>query len=178
LRFRVGSVFDRSQVERLPPPATPLPLDPPIARLEGDSLVYALAALISLAADIGCTVAFEGGMGGGRAGSFDVRAGRIAISESLSSNGQVKTLIHELAHALARTDRADTDPQLGYAEEELVVESVAFTVCGALGIDTAGYSIPYLASWAQTAQADTLERSAAMIDRLARRIETAIEASS
>src|SRR4051794_19310660 len=30
-RFKLGPVFDRSQVEPLPPPAEPLPLDPPIA---------------------------------------------------------------------------------------------------------------------------------------------------
>jgi hypothetical protein len=167
-------VFDRSQVEPLPPPATALPLDPPIGPVEGDELVIALDPLISLAGDLGCTVAFEP-MTGGRIGRFDVHAGRIAISDSLSANGQAKTLIHEVAHALARTDHDGGDPQLGYAEEELVVESVAFTVCGSLGLDTAGYSIPYLASWAEAAEPGMLERAAAMIDRLARRIEEAID---
>jgi antirestriction protein ArdC len=175
VRFRLGPVFDRSQVEPLPPPATALPLDPPITPVEGDELVGALDPLTSLAGDIGCPIAFEP-MSGGRAGSFDAHAGRIAISTSLSPNGQVKTLVHELAHALARIDRADGDPPLGYAEEELVAESVAFTVCASLGLDTAGYSIPYLASWAEAAEPGMLERPAAMIDRLARRIEAAIDA--
>jgi hypothetical protein len=174
LRFRLGPVFDRSQVEPLPPPATALPLDPPITPVGGDELVGALPPLISFAGDIGCTVAFEP-MSGGRAGSFEVDAGRIRISDRLSPNGQAKTLVHELAHALVRNDHAEGDPQLGYAAEELVVESVAFTVCGSLGLDTAGYSIPYLTSWAQVAEAGTLERAAAMIDRLARRIERATE---
>jgi len=174
LLFRLGPVFDRSQVDPLPPPTMVLPLDPPITPVDGDELVGALAPLISFAGDIGCSVMFEP-MSAGRAGSFEVDTGRIRISDRLSPNGQAKTLVHELAHALARTDHAEGDPQLGYAEEELVVESVAFTVCGSLGLDTAGYSIPYLASWAQTAEADTLERAAAMIDRLARRIEKATE---
>src|SRR4051812_48058474 len=32
--FKLGPVFDRSQVEPLPPPAEPIPLDPPIAPVE------------------------------------------------------------------------------------------------------------------------------------------------
>jgi hypothetical protein len=37
-RFKLGAVFDRSQVAPLPPPADPIPLDPPIRTLEGDGL--------------------------------------------------------------------------------------------------------------------------------------------
>ena len=56
-----------------------------------------------------------------------------------------------------------------------MVESVAYTVCGALGLDSSGYSIPFLASWAQDGEIETIERTAALIDRLARRIEDAAE---
>ncbi len=168
--FRLGLVFDRSQVEALPPPATPMPLDPPIAAVEGDELADALAPLSALAGEVGCTVGFES-MSGGRCGYFDTRGNRIAVNDQLSRNGQVKTLVHELAHALTHDTRNVAAPQLDYASEELVVESVAFTVCGALGLDTASYSIPYLASWSQTVGTDAIEQSAALIDRLARRIE-------
>jgi hypothetical protein len=48
-----------------------------------------------------------------------------------------------------------------------------YTVCGTLGLDVAGYAIPYLASWSQDAQLDTIVFHAALIDRLARRIEDA-----
>lgn len=44
---------------------------------------------------------------------------------------------------------------------------------GALGLDSSGYSIPYLASWAQGGELETIERTAALIDGLARRIEDA-----
>ncbi len=83
--------------------------------------------------------------------------------------------MHELAHALVRLERHEDDPALSYPEEELVVESVAYTVCGGLGVDTSGFTIPYLASWAQNAERETIEQTAALIDRLARRIEHAIE---
>ena len=60
------------------------------------------------------------------------------------------------------------------AEEELVCESVAYTVCGSIGLDTSGYSIPYLASWSQEADIEAVERAATTIDRIARRIEDSI----
>ncbi len=60
---------------------------------------------------------------------------------------------------------------MSYAEEELVVESVAYTVCGAAGLDLTGAAIPYLASWAEQAELSTIERTAKLIDRLAHRIE-------
>ncbi|MGA2471385.1 MAG: ArdC-like ssDNA-binding domain-containing protein [Solirubrobacteraceae bacterium] len=173
LGFRLGPVFDRSQVEALPPPATPVPLEVPIAPVEGDELAGVLAPLIALAEEIRCTVEFEP-MRGGRCGYFDPGPGRIAVSDGLSGNGQVKTLVHELAHALARQDRNGDGPRLDYASEELVVESVAFTVCGSLGLDTTGYSIPYIASWSLQVGIGAIEQSAALIDRLARRIEETI----
>ena len=55
-----------------------------------------------------------------------------------------------------------------------MVESVAFTVCGSIGLDTSGYSIPYLAGWSQRGELETIERAATTIDRLARRIEDAV----
>jgi antirestriction protein ArdC len=61
-----------------------------------------------------------------------------------------------------------------YAEEELIVESVAFTVTASLGLDTSSYSIPYLASWSERAPVETMEQAAETIDRLARRIEDAV----
>ena len=35
-RFALGPVWDRSQVSELPPPAEPIPLDPPIHEVSGD----------------------------------------------------------------------------------------------------------------------------------------------
>ena len=113
-------------------------------------------------------------MSDGCHGYYEIDTGRIAIDASLSANGKVKTRCHELAHALIRRERQDGDPELDRASEELVVESVAFTCVGALGIKTDGYSVPYLASWAEQADLSVLEQTAALIDRLASRIEDAV----
>jgi hypothetical protein len=92
---------------------------------------------------------------------------------------QAARALAPIAHASIRRERQDGDPELDRASEELVVESVAFTCDGALGIKTDGYSVPYLASWAEQADLGVLEQTAALIDRLASRIENAVlEASA
>ena len=170
--FRLGPVFDREQVGPLPPPATPAPLDPPLREVTGEDLAPVLPRLIELGREIGSQVEFEA-IPGQRRGYYELESRRIAIRSDMAPNAQVKTLIHELAHALLRAERSEDDPALEQAAEELVVESVAYTVCGALGLDSAGYSIPYLASWSTEGDIDIVERTAELIDRLARRIEEA-----
>ncbi len=92
-------------------------------------------------------------------------------------NQQVSVTLHELAHALVRADRQDDDPKLDYASEELVVESVAFTVVRSLGIDADSASIPYLAAWAESTDLSVIEKTAGLIDRLAKRLEDALQST-
>jgi antirestriction protein ArdC len=171
--YKLGPVWDRSQVEALPPPAEPAPLDPPITEPEGDTLAWTLPHLTALVSELGCTLTYEEHPAG-RGGSFTPSTKEISLNRANSVNHQVKTLIHELGHALVHlTDR--DDPALSYAQEELVVESIAFSVVGGLGIDTTGYSIPYLASWSQDdPDLNIVEACAGLIDEHAKRIETAI----
>ena len=61
-----------------------------------------------------------------------------AVAEEFSPNAQVAVEVHELAHALVGCERREENPTLSYAEEEVVVECVAFTVCSTLGLDTGG----------------------------------------
>jgi antirestriction protein ArdC len=177
VRFRLVAVFDRAQVEPLPDhPGGPAPLDPPHHLVDGDELAHLLDGDGPLHAlceelEVGMTV---GGLPDGTHGCYEPDRKRITLASGLPANHQVKTAIHELAHALMRLDRRDEDPSLSYAEEELVVETVAYTVTGALGIDTGPYSVAYLASWSQGAPLQTIQQAAALIDRLARRIERAV----
>jgi antirestriction protein ArdC len=95
----------------------------------------------------------------------------------MAINQQVSVACHELGHALVRADHQDDDPQLDYASEELVVESVAFTVIRSLGIDASGASIPYLASWSESSELSVIEKTAALIDRVAERLEDALQST-
>jgi antirestriction protein ArdC len=169
----MGSVFDRSQVQELPPPAIPVTIDCPILEVVGCELQDCIEPLVGFAAEIGSAVAFET-MCAERGGCYEPDTRAITINNTRRTNAQVKTLIHELSHALLRTEPHADDLQLSYAEEELVVESIAYTVCGSAGLDVSGYAIPYLASWSQAASMEIVQACAAIIDRYARRLEDVI----
>jgi antirestriction protein ArdC len=172
--FRLTAVFDRSQVDELPPPTEPAPLDPPTApEINGDALEPWLQPLTTLAAEIGSSVSFEP-IAGGADGFYRPNTKAIVVEAAHSPNRRVKTLIHELAHALVRSDRQDDDPKLDGAAEELVAETVAYCVCASSGFDPGEYSITYLASWSERAPSETIECTAALIDRLSRRIEDVV----
>jgi hypothetical protein len=172
-RFRLVAVFAEDQVEAvIGGPVAAAPLEVPIEAVIGAGHGRLLEPLCVLASVNGYTVTFAA-LGGGE-GRCDPGAGAITIESSLAPNGQVAALIHELGHALRRADAASVDLPLSYAEEELVVECVAWSVCRAAGLDTSANSIPYLAAWSQQADLGVLERTAALIDRLASTIETAL----
>lgn len=82
--------------------------------------------------------------------------------------------MHELRHALVHADHQDRDPELDAAAEELGAETVAYSVCSSKGIDPGEFSISYLAGWSERTLIATIERTAALIDRLARRIKDAV----
>jgi antirestriction protein ArdC len=174
--FRLVPVFDRSQVDPLPDfPGGAVDLEPPHEPVQGDGLAHLVEPLAAFAASIGSEVCIEP-IPGSAAGYHEPASGRIVIDSdpAHSPNAQLATLVHELAHALIGVDRRDDDPKLSYREEESVVESVAYSVCSSLGLDTGGDSIPYLAGWGGEDAAEPIERYAALIDRLANRIESAI----
>jgi N-terminal domain of anti-restriction factor ArdC len=175
--FRLGPVFDRQQVTELPPPARPMPLDPPIHEVSGDELAWALEPLTGLARELGCSVAYEP-MPADHGGYYRPADRAIRLAEGKAPNHGVHTLIHELAHALIAAERRDAREDkpvaLDYAQEELVVESVTYTVAGALGLRVDGYAIPYLASWSEDTGLAVIEDAAGLIDRLAKRIEDTV----
>lgn len=63
-------------------------------------------------------------------------SGMIYIHPEASSNEHVRTLCHELTHALG-ADRLD------YGTEEITAETTAYTVCREMGLDTWNFSMPY-----------------------------------
>jgi antirestriction protein ArdC len=174
--FGLTAVFDFSQVDELPPPHTPAPLDPPIAPITGDELADHLPALIELATAHGYTVGYEA-IGGAAQGYCAPTRQHLGVSEDLAPNGRAMVLIHELAHMLVRAGRLDDDPDMDYATEEWVAENVAFMVADTLGLDTADSSVPYLATWAHGRELDALAATAALVDRLARTIEDVVLAA-
>jgi antirestriction protein ArdC len=171
--FGLTSVFDRSQVDELPPPSTPMPLDLPAAPITGDELASHLPALIALAQTFGYRFAVDT-TDGAAEGYCSHDRKHVAVSDTLEPNGRMAVAVHELAHLLVRADQRDGDPEMAYATEEWVAETVAFMVADTLGLDTAAASVPYLASWSEGLDAAVLEATAALIDRLSRHIEDVV----
>jgi antirestriction protein ArdC len=175
--FRLVPVFDASQVDPLPEfPGDAVPLEPPHEPVAGDGLADRVPTLVEFADRLELEVSIEV-VPGAALGYHEPATGRIVIEDvgpDFSANAQVSVLVHELAHALVRIDRREEDPKLGYAEEEVVVESVAYSVCASLGLDSSGSAVPYVAGWAEGVGGDPIEAYAELIDRLARRIEEVV----
>jgi len=172
--FRLVAVFDRSQVDPLPDfPGGAVDLDLPSEPIDGAGLAPLFQPLADFSTSIGSAISVAE-IPGPAEGYYDPSTKEIRIrpvSEEFSANAQVSVGIHELAHALVRHDHQDDDPRLTYAEEEVIAEAVAYTVCSTVGLDTSGSSIPYLATWSEGASTEPIELYAALIDRLARRLE-------
>jgi hypothetical protein len=89
------------------------------------------------------------GMIGGANGLTDYTAKTVAVRENMDPAAQVKTFAHELAHVrLHGPDNPEESGHRGISEVE--AESVALMVGAAHGMDTTGYTIPYVSGWAVT----------------------------
>ncbi|MGG0236085.1 LPD25 domain-containing protein [Bacillus tropicus] len=71
----------------------------------------------------------------------------VALNPRNSELQNVKTLLHELAHAKLHT--AETHMDYTAPEKEFQAEMTAYAVSSYFGIDTSEYSLGYLASWTQ-----------------------------
>lgn len=92
-------------------------------------------------------IGFEA-LGGGIKGRCNYEEQRIFINEGMSELQNIKTAIHEIAHAtLHDTGIDDPKPPLPPRTREVQAESVAYTVCQHYGLDTSDYSFGYVAGW-------------------------------
>jgi antirestriction protein ArdC len=159
--FRAVPIFDIAQTD-----GEPLP-EPPCEPITGDSHADHIGRLEAYAQSIGFTVERED-LADGCGGYCSASAKRIVIATHHdSANAVVRVLVHELAHAVG-VSYAD----YGREVAEVIVETATVVVCGALGLDTSGESIPYIAAWGEQ-DLDVIRRHAEKVDEIARALETA-----
>lgn len=161
--FRVVPVFDVAQTEGAALPS-------PVARVQGALPEESLNRLLGLASRLGFTVEFWE-LRGERNGDCSHALRRIRLDRHLGPAHTLKTLAHELAHALLHgPDFAGTR-----ALAELEAESVAYVACHEVGVDSSGYSFGYLASWGggTVAAARAISASGTRIVRAAARMAEA-----
>ncbi len=167
--FRAVSVFDVSQTDPLPD-AEPIPLTPPSEPISGTTHSYLLAPLQELAARLGYSV-HRRALSGSADGWCDSKKKEITINENLPANAQVRILVHEIAHALGVGYE-----DYGRRKAEVLVDTVTFIVCGSVGLDVSGSSVPYVAGWGESGELSAIRTYAETIDKLARRIEEGLPA--
>ena len=132
--FKLVPVFDIGQTDGAPLPAV-------CHRLEGDPPAALYSRLVEVAGNLGFAVV-DHSFAAGTNGDCSHALRRIRVESAVSQAQRVKTLAHELAHAVLHEEVDDL------ARAELEAESAAYVVCRALGIDSGCYSFGYVASWA------------------------------
>lgn len=166
--FKTTYVFDVSQTDAIPG-VDPAPLEPPRQPLTGDSHADLLTPLITFAESLGYAVAFRS-IPGATGGWCDRQAKLIVVDADVPANSQVRTLVHEITHALG-VDYAN----YSRAQAEVIVDTTTLVVLSGVGLDVSGETIPYVASWGETGALEAVTEFAQLIDGLARRVAHAIE---
>lgn len=111
-------------------------------------------------------------MSGNIKGCFN-RSGRIiTIKNNMSESQTMKTLVHEIAHSILHSE---SDNSKSKNSKEVEAESVAFTVCNYMGIDTSDYSFEYIASWSRDKEMPELKKSLNEIQKVSSEIIKRIE---
>ncbi len=106
-------------------------------------------------------------------GFYASKRGEVVIESRLPGNARLRTLLHEAAHALVDRELLDEEERLPYATEEVLVETIGYLVASAVGLDTRGEAVRYVASWSRE-EAGEIARLAELIDAGARRLENAL----
>ena len=157
--FRPVSVFDVSQTEGRELPEV-------CARLHGEAGDGVFERLVAAAHELGFAVTLTVDLPAGVNGDCSHGRRRIRVRATNASAQRVKTLAHELGHAVLHAELGDR------ALAELEAESVAFIVCGASGVATDRYSFGYVATWAGggTGALAAIKASGTRIQRAAEQI--------
>ena len=104
------------------------------------------------------TVGFED-LGGNVKGRCFYEERRIAIHEGMSELQNIKTAIHEIAHATLHDTDPDATDRPDRRTREVQAESVAYAVCQHYGLDTSDYSFGYIAGWSGGREHEELKQS-------------------
>ena len=141
--FKIASVFDVSQTEGREIPTIG------VHELTGSVEQYPVF-FDAIKKTSPVPVEFENIRSGAR-GYYHQVEKRIAIQFGMSEMQNLKTLIHEIAHARLHAIDKDSPPESppDRYTKEVQAESVAYTVCQHYGLDTSDYSFGYIAGWSE-----------------------------
>lgn len=98
----------------------------------------------------------------------------IVVQDGMTERQSVKTLIHEIAHAMLHTKEKLQEHKKDRKQKELEAESVAYVVCEHFGFYSEDYSFPYIVGWSGTGFQDILKESMSTIQKTADEIITGV----
>lgn len=148
--FKVVKVFDVSQTEGEPVPELATPLTGEVSNFKQ---LYNAIKLVSPA-----PIKFEN-IPDSANGYYDPINKEIVIKKGMSESQTLKTLIHELTHAVLHGDVLVDENDSDRRTREVEAESTAYTVCSHLGLDTSDYSFGYIAGWSSRMELPELKKS-------------------
>lgn len=168
MTFRAISVFDISQTEGDELPSICKMLE---GSVEGfQSLINKLESLSPV------PVAYEP-ISGGANGYYSHATNSIVVDAGLSEQQTIKTLIHEIAHSILHNKDNGDEKDADKNTKEVQAESVAYTVCNWLGLDTSEYSFGYVAGWSAGREIKELTASMEVIRKTAGEIIEGLDGS-
>ena len=100
---------------------------------------------------------------------------KIIINEGMSELQNIKTAIHEIAHATLHDTAIDAPERPDRRTREVQAESIAYTVCQHYGLDTSDYSFGYVAGWSSGRELAELKSSLEIIKSTAAKLIEAID---
>ena len=139
--FKLVPVFDVSQTTG---PALP----DVVSKLQGRAPEGVFSKLTLFAESLGFSVERPSSLDSGANGDTDHLEGRIRVATNNADAQQVKTLAHEIGHALLHDPGLATSEDWSRGLKELEAESTAYVICRALAMDTSDYSFGYVVGWA------------------------------
>lgn len=155
LIFNQGYVFEVSQTNAK---AEDLPKIFPGRWLDGEVKNYDLMykAMENIAKKIGVRIIEPKGELGAVKGVSYPLTKEVALNPRNTQLQNVKTLIHELAHAKLHT--METVDKYTTNEKEFQAEMSAYVVCSYFGLDTSEYSFRYISSWTEDVELKDKEK--------------------
>ena len=171
-RFRVTTVFDVSQTEGRELPS--LGVESLTGTVEG------YEKLLSTLKSISPVPVSEGPLPPGVHGAYYHAEQKITLSPGMSEAQTIKTLVHEIAHAKLHALPVEGGIIVGAHEKdrrtrEVEAESVAYTVCQYLGLDTSDYSFGYITGWSSGREQKELRASLECIRNTAAELIDGVE---
>ena len=166
--FKVATVFDVSQTEGRELPRIG------VSELAGE--VADFSAIYARLAELSPLPVEQDRVPGSAKGYTSFTEGRIVLRPGMSQAQTIKTLVHEIAHAILHDpSQASGGEPRQRREKEVEAESVAYVVCQHFGLDTADYSFGYVAGWSRGRELTELKASLDRIHSAAGKIINAIQ---